>query len=123
MRVEEPGGPDAVTIDPDRPVYQVNVYQRLAEPAEVPEQQRGYHVSEWKLHDGEVPEVLAWAAEKAAGRPCTVAVASAEIDGDSYLIRLLGHDPTRGDTFNDPYVLAPDVIPELSDFVRRAQRD
>ncbi len=110
-----------MTVDPDRPVYQVNIYQRLAEPARLPEEQRGYEVSEWKLHDVDVPEVLAWAAEKASGQPYTVAVASAETDGDAYLIRLHGSDPTRGAIFTDPYVLAPDVVPDMADFIRRAQ--
>jgi len=36
MRVQEPGGPDAVTINPDQPIYQVNVFTRLSEPADVP---------------------------------------------------------------------------------------
>src|SRR5882757_1777134 len=43
MRVEEPGGPDAVSMNLDHPVYQVNIYERLDEPAGAPEEQRAYH--------------------------------------------------------------------------------
>ena len=121
MRVEEPGGPDAVTINPDQPIYQVNVFTRLSEPADVPEGQRGYRVSEWKLHETDVPQVLAWAAEKAGGRPYIVSVASAESGDDAYLIRLFGQDPTRGEAFNGPYDLASDVVPDISDFLRGSQ--
>ena len=62
MRVEEPGGPDAVTIDPDQPVYQVNIFLLAPESVGVPGHALSYNVHEWKLHDADVPEVLAWAA-------------------------------------------------------------
>lgn len=94
MRIEEPGGPDAASINPDSPVYQVDVYTRLSVPFDVPEEQRGFEVAEWKLHDADVDEVLAWAAERAAGRSYTVSVAAAEEPDHNYLIRLCGHPPT-----------------------------
>jgi hypothetical protein len=108
MRVEEPGATNAVSPDPDRPVYQVNIFTRLSEPADVPEERRGFLVEEWKLHDVEVPEVLVWADDKAAGRPYTVGVASCETGYDAYLIHLFGEDPNRGIDFDDePYRLGP----------------
>lgn len=93
MRIEEPGGPDAVTIHPDRPVYQVEIFTRLSIPFDVPEDQRAFHVAEWKIHDADVPEVLGWAEEQAAGRHYTVSVAAAEEPQHNYLIRLFGSNP------------------------------
>jgi hypothetical protein len=75
MRVEEPGGPDAVTIDPDHPVYQVNIYKRFNDP-DIEDELRGYHVYEWKLHDSDVPEVLAWAGNSVGRAPVEVGVAA-----------------------------------------------
>jgi hypothetical protein len=118
MRVEEPGGPDALSMSLDHPVYQVTIFERLAEPAEVPEEQRGYHLHEWKVSEAEAGEVLAWAAAKAAGQEYTVEVASLEIDGESHLLRLHGHNPNRVGPPSEPYVLAPDVIPNMRDFRR-----
>jgi hypothetical protein len=118
MRVEEPGGPDAISDDPDRPVYQVNLFTRLAEPAEVPEEQRGFHVSEWKLHDADVSQVLAWASEQAADRSYVVYVAAADHD-DPHLLHLFGHDPNRGEGAGEPFVLAPDVVPNMEDMIRQ----
>ena len=102
-------------------MYQVNIFDRLAEPAEVAEEQRGFLLSEWKLHDADVTEVLAWAEEKAAGRPYTVAVATADPDDEAYRIHLFGKSPLHDDSPSEPYVLAPDVVPDIEDFVRRAR--
>src|SRR5882672_5455739 len=113
MRVEEPGGPDARSFNLDHPVYQVTIFERLAEPADVPEDERGYHLHEWKIHETDVAEVLAWAAAKAAGQAYTVEVASVEIDGESHLLRLQGHNPNRGGPPSEPYFLAPDVVPDM----------
>lgn len=110
VRVEEPGGPDAVTVNPERPVYQVNIYTRLSEPADVPEKSRGFVVSEWKLHETEVCEVLAWAQENAEGHPYTVAVAAVDEGDGADLIHLFGEDPTRVYTARKPYLLAPHVL-------------
>lgn len=121
MRVEEPRGGDARSFDLDNPVYQVTIFERLAEPAELPEEERGFHLHEWKLHETEVAEVLAWAAAEAAGRVYTVEVASVEVDGESPLLRLQGDSPNRGGPPSEPYVLAPDVVPDISDFIRGAR--
>jgi hypothetical protein len=115
MHIEEPGGTDAESTSLDNPVYQVTIYERLAEPAELPEGERGYCAYEWKLHDAEVSEVLAWAGEKAGESPYTVEVASVVIDGESHLLRLCGHNPTRGSEDNvtsGPYALSTDVVPD-----------
>ena len=117
MRVEQPGGPDAVSGDPDRPVYQVNIFERHTDP-DIPEDMRTYHVSEWKLHEADAAEVLAWASGKAAGRPYVVYVASADPE-NAYLIHLLGSDPNRTSGPSDTYVLAPDVVPDMAEIVRR----
>ena len=121
MRVEEPGGPDARSFNLDHPVYQVTIFERLAEPAEVPEDERGYHLHEWKIHETEVAEVLVWAAEKAVGQEYTDEVASVEVDGESHLLRLHGENPNRGGPPSEPYVLVSDVVPDMRDFIRRAQ--
>jgi hypothetical protein len=122
VRIEEPGGPDAVTLSPDRPVYQVNVYTLVSESAGMPGYACSYHVQEWKLHDADVVEVLGWAKEKAGVDPYTVDVASAANDGESYLLRLYGDDPNRGpETRDEYYTLAPDgVVPDREWFLRRA---
>ena len=110
MRVEEPGGPDAATVNPERPVYQVNIYTRLSEPVNVPEESRSFVVSEWKLHETDVREVLAWAQENAGGAPYTVAVAAVDEGDGADLIHLWGEDPTRVYTSRKPYLLAPGVL-------------
>jgi hypothetical protein len=99
MRVEEPGGGDAVSVNPDRPVYQVNIYRRSDDP-DTPDELRGYHVSEWKLRDADVIEVLTWAKEQAGASPYVVSVASALDGGESHLLRLHGQDlwPDSDDT-------------------------
>jgi len=106
----------------DHPVYQVNIYERLDEPAGAPEEQRAYHVHEWKLHDAEITEVLKWAEQKAGGGEYTVEVASVISDGDSHLLRLYGHNPNRGAEFNDPYALvSDDVILDPQWFISKMQ--
>ncbi len=76
MRIEPPGNPNPVSMDPDKPVYQVTFWERLSEPADVPEEQRGFEAAEWKLHDTEVTEVLSWAEREAGpGRTYIVHVA------------------------------------------------
>jgi hypothetical protein len=50
MRVDEPGGPDAVSINPDQPVYQVNIFKRV-DAEGIPEEMSPHPVSEWKLRD------------------------------------------------------------------------
>jgi hypothetical protein len=123
MRVEEPGGPDAVTVNPDRPVYQVNLFKR-SEAADTPEELRGYHVSEWKLHDADVTEVLAWAKEKAGSDPYLVSVASALDNGESHLLRLYGQDPNRGEPAEGYYTSPPDgIVPDMEWFIQQAQKD
>lgn len=81
-------------MDPDHPVYQVNIFTRLEEPARLPVGERGFRVSEWKLSEADVTEVLAWAADTAAGRPYTVAVAAASVDDSAHHLHLFGDNPT-----------------------------
>jgi hypothetical protein len=40
MRIEEPGGPDAATVDVFCPVCQVTILEPLDEPADLPPEQR-----------------------------------------------------------------------------------
>lgn len=118
MRVEEPGGQDAETVDPDQPVYQVNIYKRSEDP-DTPEELRGYHVSEWKLRDAEVTEVLVWAKEQAGSSPYVVSVASALDGGESHLLRLYGQDPNRGEPGAGVYASPPDgIVPDMEWFIR-----
>jgi hypothetical protein len=109
-------------MDPDSPVYQVTIFERLSEPADVSEEQRGHHAHEWKLHDADVTEVLAWAKDKAGTNDYSVEVASVIDDGDSYLIHLYGQNPLRSSGPSEVFQLAPDVIPDKWDFIKR-QRD
>jgi len=85
----------------------VNVFTRLSSPLTCRRGSVATACPEWKLYEADVPQVLAWAAEKAAGRPYIVSVASAESGDDAYLIRLFGQDPTRGEAFNEPYDSLP----------------
>jgi hypothetical protein len=94
MRSEPRGSEKPVTQDPDQPVYQVTFWERLAEPADLPEKERGFGASVWRVHDAEVTEVLAWAKERATTQPYMVHVATPPEDGHSELIRLYGQDPT-----------------------------
>lgn len=107
VRIEEPGGPDAETISPDRPVYQVNIFTKVTE---VPEEHGAWSVGEWKIYDAEVTEVLTWAADKAAARPYTVNVAAT--DDENTLLRLLGKDPTWTEMDGEPFRLSIDGVPD-----------
>ena len=123
MRVEEPGGGDAETVNPDRPVYQVNIYRRSEDP-ETPDELRGYHVSEWKLRDADVIEVLTWAKEQAGASPYVVSVASALDGGESHLLRLHGQDPNRGEPGTGVYTSPPDgIVPDMEWFIRHTPTD
>lgn len=118
MRVEEPGGGDAETVDPDQPVYQVNIFKRSNE-ASTPEELRGYHVSEWKIRDADVTEVLTWAKEHAGSSPYVVSVASALDGGASHLLRLFGQNPNLGELGTGVYVSPPDgIVPDMEWFAR-----
>ncbi len=124
MRIEEPGGPNAVTVDPDRPVYQVNLFLPGDYPTEVPDDMRGYRVEEWKIHDAEVLDVLRWAEDRAGVHPYTVSVASASVDGDSYLLRLSGRDPNQGEPDEGYFTAAPDgIVPDMQSLIDRARPD
>ena len=101
MRIEEPGGPDAATVDVFCPVYQVTIFEPLDEPADLPPEQRSVMASEWKLRDVDVPEVLAWAKEKAGPHNYVVEVATPVVAGEALLLRLFGQDPTWGDPAPD----------------------
>ncbi|HTF48870.1 MAG TPA: hypothetical protein VK735_15605 [Pseudonocardia sp.] len=83
MRVEEPGGPDAVTVDIFHPVYQVTIFEPLAEPADLPPEERSVMANEWKLHDAEVTEVFEWAKKNAGSHQYVVEVATPQVDGSS----------------------------------------
>lgn len=98
-----------VTMDPDRPVYKVIVWERVAEPADIPEGRRAFMSDEWALHGGDVDEVLAWAEQKAGRFDYEVYVAGPYDDGDSTLLRLHGHSPVAISAPPGEYfTLAPD---------------
>jgi hypothetical protein len=107
VRIEEPGGPDAETLSPDRPVYQVNIFTKVTD---VPEEDNAWSVGEWKVYEAEVSDVLTWAADKAAGRPYTVNVAAT--DDENTLLRLLGKDPTWTEMDSEPFRLSADGVPD-----------
>jgi hypothetical protein len=115
MRITEDGTDAAVTVDPDRPVYVVSVFEPRGEG-------RAHCVHAWQLVDVDVAEVLAWAVDKASGWPWMVQVAAADFD-DPHLVRLAGDDPTRGTAYSAPYVLAPDVVPSMSDVIGRVRNE
>jgi len=113
MRVEEPGGPDAVTMDVFHPVYQVTIFEPLDEPADLPPEQRSVMANEWKLHDTDVDQVLAWAREKAGAHRYVVEVATPQFGGSARLMRLFGTDPTWGSPVPDAvYQHVPGVTPD-----------
>jgi hypothetical protein len=101
MRIEEPGGPDAVSISSLHPVYQVTIFEPLDEPADVPPEQRSVEANEWKLHDVDVDQVLEWARGKAGSLAYVVEVAAPLPGGKSKLVRLFGNDPTWGEPLTD----------------------
>jgi hypothetical protein len=107
MRSEPRGAEKPVTIDPDNPVYQVTFWERLAQPGELPEAERGFEASSWKVSEADVTEVLAWARERAGSRQTyVVEVAATAEDGCSELLRLYGQDPTIFPFDGEPFRLA-----------------
>ena len=96
-------------MDPDRPVYKVIVWERVAQPTHIPEEERAFMSDEWALHDCDVDEVLAWAKQKAGHCEYEVYVAGPYDDGESTLLRLRGHNPVAVSAPQGEYfTLAPD---------------
>lgn len=69
MRSEPRGSEKPIADDPDQPVYQVTFWERLAEPVDLLEKERGFEASVWRVHDAEITDVLAWAKEKVTTQP------------------------------------------------------
>jgi hypothetical protein len=113
VRIEEPGGPDAVTTDIFHPVYQVTIFEPLAEPADLPPEKRSVMANEWKLYDAEVTEVLQWAKDRSGTNDYVIEVATHQVGDSAKLLRLFGNDPTWGEPISDAvYQHVPGVSPD-----------
>jgi len=113
MRVEQPGGPAAVTVDIFHPAYQVTIFEPLDEPADLPHEERSVMANEWKIYDAEVTEVLEWAKDNAGANQYVVEVATPQAGGSAKLLRLFGNDPTWGEAVSDSvYQYVPGVSPD-----------
>lgn len=90
---------DLRSEDPNNPAFEVTFWSRLPEPADVPEEQRGWLSSVAQLTDADVKQVIAWADTNLGDRlSYQIKVAVASHDDGLDLVWLYGTNPAAEDT-------------------------
>lgn len=98
MRFIDPPLDDLRSEDPESPAYEVTFWERLSEPTELPEHQRGFLASVCQLTDADVKQVIAWADTRVGPhRTYQIKVAVASRDDGLNLVWLFGDNPAAGD--------------------------